>query len=149
MAELDARRTEVLSVAAKTIQGKMRTHIMRKKFVSLRKASVCFQAVWRGMFCLHLTLDQVIFILLIMLKLTLCGLGTLACKLYDRMRKESASIKIQKNQRRHQARRSYKLLNASVLVVQTALRAMAARNDFRYKKRSKAAVTIQVVFSSS
>ncbi|KAM0914350.1 hypothetical protein ACQ4PT_011551 [Festuca glaucescens] len=116
MAELDARRTEVLSVAAKTIQGKMRTHIMRKKFVSLRKASVCFQAVWRG---------------------------TLACKLYDRMRKQSASVKIQKNQRRHQARRSYKLLNASVLVVQTALRAMAARNEFRYKKRSKAAVAIQ------
>jgi myosin heavy subunit len=50
MAELDARRTEVLSVAAKIIQGKMRTHIMRKKFVSLRKASVCFQAVWRGLF---------------------------------------------------------------------------------------------------
>jgi myosin-5 len=50
MAELDARRTEVLSAAAKTIQGKMRTHIMRKKFLSLRKASVCVQAIWRGMF---------------------------------------------------------------------------------------------------
>jgi hypothetical protein len=99
--------------------------------------------------CLYLTADQVIFILLIMLKLMLCVSGTLACKLYDRMRKQSASVKIQKNQRRHQARRSYKLLNASVLVVQTALRAMAARNEFRYKKRSKAAVTIQVVVSSS
>jgi len=52
MAELDARRTEVLSAAAKTIQGKMRTHIMRKKFLSLRKASVCVQAIWRGMFCI-------------------------------------------------------------------------------------------------
>ena len=81
-------------------------------------------------------------------KLILCVLGTLACKLYDRMRKESASVKIQKNQRRHQARRSYKLLNASVLIIQTALRAMAARNEFRYKKRSKGAVTIQVVFRS-
>ncbi|XP_037458171.1 myosin-11-like [Triticum dicoccoides] len=116
MAELDARRIEVLSVAAKTIQGKMRTHIMRKKFVSLRKASVCFQAVWRG---------------------------TLACKLYDRMRRQAASVKIQKNQRGHQARRSYKLQVSSVLVIQTALRAMAARNGFRHKKRSKAAVTIQ------
>ncbi|KAF7107723.1 hypothetical protein CFC21_108313 [Triticum aestivum] len=116
MAELDARRTEVLSVAAKTIQGKIRTHIMRKKFVSLRKASVCFQAVWRG---------------------------TLACKLYDRMRRQAASVKIQKNQRGHQARRSYKLQVSSVLVIQAALRAMAARNEFRHKKRSKAAVTIQ------
>ncbi|KAM0846126.1 hypothetical protein ACQ4PT_055878 [Festuca glaucescens] len=43
MAELDARRTEVLSVAARTIQGKMRTHIMRKKFVSLRKASARYR----------------------------------------------------------------------------------------------------------
>ncbi|KAL5223712.1 hypothetical protein ABZP36_010351 [Zizania latifolia] len=116
MAELDARRTEVLGAAAKTIQGKVRTHIMRKKFVSLRKASVCVQAIWRG---------------------------RLACKLYDQMRREASAIKVQKNQRRHQARRSYKHLNASVLVVQTALRAMAARNEFRYKKKSKAAIIIQ------
>ncbi|RLN04175.1 myosin-11-like [Panicum miliaceum] len=116
MAELDARRTEVLSAAAKTIQGKMRTHIMRKKFLSLRKASVCVQAIWRG---------------------------RLACKLYDNLRREAAAIKVQKNQRRHQARRSYKLQYASVLVVQTALRVMAARNEFRFKKQSKAAVTIQ------
>ncbi|CAD6337132.1 unnamed protein product [Miscanthus lutarioriparius] len=116
MAELDARRTEVLSAAAKTIQGKMRTHIMRKKFLSLRKASVCVQAIWRG---------------------------RLACKLYDNMRREAAAIKVQKNQRRHQARRSYKLHYASVLVVQTALRAMAARKEFRFKKQSTGAVTIQ------
>ncbi|WVZ81858.1 hypothetical protein U9M48_029189 [Paspalum notatum var. saurae] len=116
MAELDARRTEVLSAAAKTIQGKMRTHIMRKKFLSLRKASVCVQAIWRG---------------------------RLACKLYDSMRREAAAVKVQKNQRRHQARRSYRLQYASVLVVQTALRAMAARNQFRFKKQSKAAVRIQ------
>ncbi|GJN41199.1 hypothetical protein PR202_gn00544 [Eleusine coracana subsp. coracana] len=49
MPELDARRTEVLSAAAKTIQGKMRTHIMRKKFLSLRKSSICLQAIWRAM----------------------------------------------------------------------------------------------------
>lgn len=149
MAELDARRTEVLSVAAKTIQGKIRTHIMRKKFVSLRKASVCFQAVWRGLFGLYLTVDQVNFHFTNNAKTTLCVLGTLACKLYDRMRRQAASVKIQKNQRGHQARRSYKLQVSSVLVIQAALRAMAARNEFRHKKRSKAAVTIQVPFSSS
>uniref|UniRef100_A0A0E0AA18 Myosin motor domain-containing protein n=1 Tax=Oryza glumipatula TaxID=40148 RepID=A0A0E0AA18_9ORYZ len=116
MAELDARRTEVLGAAAKTIQGKIRTHIMRKKFVNWRKASISVQAIWRG---------------------------RLACKLFDQMRRVAAAIKVQKNQRMHQARRSYKHLNASVLVVQTALRAMAARNTFRYKKQSKAAVKIQ------
>ena len=77
----------------------------------------------------------------------LCAVGRLACKLYDHMRREAATIKVQKNQRRHQARRSYKLLNASVLVVQTALRAMAARNEFRFKKQSTAAVKIQVIWS--
>jgi len=77
----------------------------------------------------------------------LCALGRLACKQYDNMRREAAAIKVQKNQRRHQARRSYKLQYASVLVVQTALRAMAARNEFRFKKQSKAAVTIQVILS--
>jgi len=60
-------------------------------------------------------------------------------------RREAAAIKVQKNQRRHQARRSYKLHYASVLVVQTALRAMAARKEFRFKKQSTGAVTIQVV----
>ncbi|KAL6861303.1 hypothetical protein ACP4OV_017003 [Aristida adscensionis] len=116
MAELDARRTEVLSAAAKTIQGKIRTHIMRKRFLSWRKASVCLQAIWRG---------------------------RLACKLYDSLRREAAAIKVQKNQRRHQARRSYKLQIGSVLVIQTALRAMAARNEFRFKKKSTAAVKVQ------
>jgi len=77
----------------------------------------------------------------------LCALGRLSCKQYDNMRREAAAIKVQKNQRRHQARRSYKLQYASVLVVQTALRAMAARNEFRFKKQSKAAVTIQVILS--
>ena len=72
-------------------------------------------------------------------------LGRLACKLYDNMRREAAAIKVQKNQRRRQARRSYKLHYASVLVVQTALRAMTARKEFRFKKQSTGAVTIQVV----
>lgn len=48
MAELDARRTEVLSTAAKTIQRRIRTHISRKRFLSLRKSAIDLQSICRG-----------------------------------------------------------------------------------------------------
>ncbi|XP_043692189.1 myosin-11-like isoform X1 [Telopea speciosissima] len=116
MAELDARRAEVLSGAANTIQRKMRTHIARKQFAALRKASICIQSWWRG---------------------------RLAYKMYELMRKDSAAVKIQKNMRKYQTRNAYSRLRLSVLVVQTGLRAMAARNDFRYRKQTKGAIAIQ------
>uniref|UniRef100_A0A7N0U053 Uncharacterized protein n=1 Tax=Kalanchoe fedtschenkoi TaxID=63787 RepID=A0A7N0U053_KALFE len=116
MAELDARRAEVLSNAAKTVQRRIRTHNARKRFLAMRKASIRVQSSWRR---------------------------RLAFKLYDNLRKEAAAIKIQKNTRRHQARISYKKLQVVVLVLQTGLRAMAARNEFRFKKQNKAATIIQ------
>lgn len=48
MAELDARRAEKLNKAAKTIQRKMRTHISRKRFIAIRRATICIQSIWRG-----------------------------------------------------------------------------------------------------
>lgn len=48
MAELDAHRAQVLNNAAKAIQRQTRTHIARKRFISLRKASVDIQSVSRG-----------------------------------------------------------------------------------------------------
>lgn len=48
MAELDAWRAEVLSSAAKTIQRRIRTHIARKQFIALRKATIIVQSIWRG-----------------------------------------------------------------------------------------------------
>lgn len=48
MAELDARRTEVLSSAAKIIQQRRRTHIARKRFIALREASIQIQSFCRG-----------------------------------------------------------------------------------------------------
>lgn len=48
MAELDARRSEVLSDAANTIQRRARTHIARKHFVALRDATICLQSFCRG-----------------------------------------------------------------------------------------------------
>ncbi|KAF8394312.1 hypothetical protein HHK36_020519 [Tetracentron sinense] len=116
MAELDARRAEVLSNAAKAIQRKIRTHIFRKQFIALRKAAIHVQSLWRG---------------------------RLACKLYGRMRREAAAVKIQKNLLRYQARKAYTKLWFSVLVLQTGLRAMAAHKEFRFRKQTKAAINIQ------
>ena len=49
MAELDARRAEVLGRAARTIQRQIRTYIARKDFLKLRKAAIHLQSLWRGM----------------------------------------------------------------------------------------------------
>lgn len=48
MAELDARRAEVLSSAAKIIQQRRRTHIARKRFLAMREASIHLQSFCRG-----------------------------------------------------------------------------------------------------
>lgn len=61
------------------------------------------------------------------------------------MRRVAASIRIQKHARAHASRRSYTKLQGAAIVIQTGLRAMAARNEFRRRKQNKAATTIQVV----
>lgn len=48
MAELDARRAEVLSNAAKAIQRRIRTHIARRQFIALRMAAIDLQSLSRG-----------------------------------------------------------------------------------------------------
>lgn len=48
MAELDARRAEVLGNAARIIQRQMRTYIARKEYILIRKAAIQLQACWRG-----------------------------------------------------------------------------------------------------
>ncbi|KAL4335840.1 hypothetical protein GQ457_07G039760 [Hibiscus cannabinus] len=116
MAELDARRAEVLGNAARTIQRQIRTYIARKEFIELRKAAIMLQSCWRGM---------------------------LACKLYEQLRREAAALKIQKNFRRHIARESYLTLRLAAITLQTGLRAMTARNEFRFRKQTKAAIIIQ------
>lgn len=70
--------------------------------------------------------------------------GRLASKLYEHMRRNTAAVKIQKNIRRYQARKPYTRLWLSVLVLQTGFRAMTARNEFRFRKQTKASIFIQV-----
>ncbi|KAG9160818.1 hypothetical protein Leryth_008662 [Lithospermum erythrorhizon] len=116
MAELDARRAEVLSSAAKTIQRRIRTHGARKQFIALRTAAIYVQSFSRG---------------------------RIAFKIFSSMKREAAVMKLQANTRRHQARKKYRKLRISVLTVQTVLRSMDARNRLRLKKQAKAATIIQ------
>ncbi|KAH1211028.1 Myosin-12 [Glycine max] len=116
MAELDARRAEVLAKAAKLIQRQIRTHLARKEFITLRKTTIHIQKIWRA---------------------------KLARKLYEHMRREAASIRIQKHVRAHRARINYTTLQASAIVIQSGLRALAARNEYRYRRRTKASTKIQ------
>lgn len=71
----------------------------------------------------------------------------LARRLYEEMRREAATKHIQKHVRAHTARRSYTNLQASAIVIQTGLRAMAARNIYKHKRRTKATTIIQVINS--
>ncbi|KAK4432847.1 Myosin-17 [Sesamum alatum] len=100
MAELDARRAQVLGNAARTIQRQCRTYIARKNFNLLRQAAIQLQSCWRAIS---------------------------ACKLYEQLLLEDAAIKIQKNFRCHTAQISYLTLQDSAVIVQTSMRAMAAR----------------------
>lgn len=85
------------------------------------------------------------------LELTLISIfivsAKLARKLYEQMRREAASIRIQKHARAHAARMHYKSLQASATVIQSGLRAMAARNEYRFRRRTKAATKAQVCTS--
>ncbi|KAB2061049.1 hypothetical protein ES319_A10G060800v1 [Gossypium barbadense] len=116
MAELDARRAEVLGNAARTIQRQIRTYIARKEFISLRGAAISLQSYLRG---------------------------NMARKIYDELRREAGALNIQKNLRRHIDRKSYLTMRKSAILLQTGLRSMTARHEFRFRKQTKAAITIQ------
>lgn len=79
------------------------------------------------------------FVLLFLMKI-----GKLACKLYEQMRREASAVRIQKNLRRYTARKSYLTVWSTAITLQTGLRAMTARNEFRFRKQTKAAILIQV-----
>ena len=159
MAELDARRAEVLAKAAKLIQRQIRTHLARKEFITLRKATIHIQKIWRGHISSpkRLTFLVMSFFFFSASLLWFCSgknrsyyfagftfSAKLARKLYEHMRREAASIRIQKHVRAHRARINYTTLQASAIVIQSGLRALAARNEYRYRRRTKASTKIQV-----
>lgn len=147
MADLDARRAEVLGRAARIIQRQISTYIARKQFVSLRRSATQLQSFVRGTppllyNAVSAALDR--FYVAVLFPFFFCNLGTLARKLYECMRREASAVKIQKNVRRHKARVSYLQLQEAAITLQTGLRAMSARKEFRFRKETKAAVHIQV-----
>ncbi len=48
MAELDARRNEVLGRSANMIQRKVRSFLAQKNFIKLRRSAVQLQTICRG-----------------------------------------------------------------------------------------------------
>ncbi|PIN26506.1 Myosin class V heavy chain [Handroanthus impetiginosus] len=118
MAELDARRADVLGNAARTIQRQICTYIAGKDFVLLQQTAIQLQSCWRAI---------------------------LACNLYEQLRREAAALKIQKNFRCYTARKSYLTLLDSTIIVQTCMRAMTPRSEIRFRKQTKAAIKVQNV----
>ncbi|KAL6224224.1 hypothetical protein ACLB2K_003079 [Fragaria x ananassa] len=116
MAELDAKRAEVLGNAARTIQRQIRTHMARKEFIAVRKAAIQLQSYVRGIS---------------------------SREIFEKLRQEAAAVKIQKYLWRYIARKSYLRVRLSAVTLQTGLRAMTARNEFRFRKQTKAAILLQ------
>ncbi|KAK1603409.1 hypothetical protein QYE76_016522 [Lolium multiflorum] len=116
MAELDARRNEVLGRSASMIQRKARSFLAKKSFIALRRSAVQIQTVCRG---------------------------ELARSVYRSLRREAASLKIQTSYRMHNARKAYTALSASALIIQSSLRGMAARKEIHFRRQTRAAIIIQ------
>uniref|UniRef100_A0A453Q2B9 Myosin motor domain-containing protein n=1 Tax=Aegilops tauschii subsp. strangulata TaxID=200361 RepID=A0A453Q2B9_AEGTS len=116
MAELDARRNEVLGRSANLIQRKVRSFLAKKSFIALRRSAVQIQTVCRG---------------------------ELARRVYQGLRREAASLKIQTRYRMHNARKAYTELSASALTIQSSLRGMAARKEIHFRRQTRAAIIIQ------
>lgn len=116
MAELDARRTEVLGKSASIIQRKMRSYMAQKSFTLLRRSAILIQSVCRG---------------------------ELTRRVYESMRREVACLRIQRDLRMHLARKAYQELCSSAVLIQTGMRGMAARNELRFRWQTRAAIVIQ------
>ncbi|XP_024005209.1 myosin-14 isoform X2 [Eutrema salsugineum] len=116
MADLDARRNEVLGRAASTIQRKFRSYLSRKTFVMLRKVAINMQAVCRGQLSRHI---------------------------FEGLRREAAVLEIQRDIRMHLARKSYNGLYFASVSIQSGIRGMASRDELRFQRQNKAAIMIQ------
>jgi myosin V len=68
----------------------------------------------------------------------------LACKRHEFLRQQEAALRIQKKTRWFFAWKTYCQLRSSAITLQTGLRAMAARNEFNFRKQNKASIHIQV-----
>ncbi|CAN1789964.1 XI-2 [Linum perenne] len=116
MADMDARRTEVLAKSATKIQTKVRSYYCRKKYLLLRQSAIGIQTICRGQMARHQ---------------------------FECLRREDACIKIQKYSRRFLARKAYNSLHSSALCIQAGMRGMAARCELLFRRKKQAAIVIQ------
>lgn len=70
--------------------------------------------------------------------------GYLGRELYENIRRNAASLRIQKNFRKYIARKAYKGLLSASVTIQTGIRCTAARKELQFRREAKAAVVIQV-----
>ncbi|KAE9604685.1 putative IQ motif, EF-hand binding, P-loop containing nucleoside triphosphate hydrolase [Lupinus albus] len=70
-------------------------------------------------------------------------MSILAWKLYGQLRREAAAVKIEKNFRGYIARKSYLKARSFAITIQTGFRAMKARDKFRFRMQTKAAILVQ------
>ncbi|KAG5586929.1 hypothetical protein H5410_047363 [Solanum commersonii] len=112
MAELDARRTEVLGRSASIIQRKVRSYMARRSFTVLRRSTIQIQSLCRG---------------------------ELARRVYESLRREAASLRIQTNVRMHIARKAYKSCGPLLFQFRQDcvgwLRAMSFDSEARQKRQ--------------
>ncbi|XP_042377974.1 myosin-6-like isoform X3 [Zingiber officinale] len=106
MAELDARRNEVLGLSAKKIQRKVRSYLARKHFILLQKSAILLQTACRGYN---------------------------ACRHYEKMRRQAAASIIQAYFRMHLARKM-KQTRAAIIIQSYFRRHLACLCYLRLKK---------------
>ncbi|KAL0651033.1 hypothetical protein Bca4012_093724 [Brassica carinata] len=142
MAELDARRTEVLSGAAKKIQRRTRTHQAQKRFTVLRKATISLQALCREAAAVKIQKNgRRYYSRKSYKKLHVCalalqtGLRAMAARKEFRFRKQTkAATIVQAQWRCHRATTYYKKLKNGVIISQTRWRGRLARRELRKLK---------------
>lgn len=70
--------------------------------------------------------------------------GQLARTVYESMRREASSLRIQRDLRMYLAKKAYKDMCFSAVCIQTGMRGMAARNELRFRRQTRASILIQV-----
>ncbi|KAL2923074.1 Myosin-6 [Bienertia sinuspersici] len=69
--------------------------------------------------------------------------GHIARSVFENKKREAASLRIQKELRRHLARKSYLELYYSAMTIERGMRGMAARCELCFRKQTRAAIVIQ------
>ncbi|KAL8501897.1 hypothetical protein ACS0TY_021134 [Phlomoides rotata] len=113
---LDSRRAEVLDSAAKHIQGRLRTFLARRDFVTMRIAALSLQT---------------------------CCRGYLSRNTFTAMRETAAALVIQKYFRCWLSRCAYVKLHLTSVVIQSIICGFLTRRKFLGRKEDRAATLIQ------